>query len=506
MDAFGQPGIPPTWTTSDKDAVGTALGASRLWYTVGHGILNEVYWPATGQPQLRDLGFIVAGPDFWVEVKRAARYHLVRERATDPFLRIVHAHDRFRLVLDVVPDPKRDALLLGYDLDGAESRLYVLVAPHLGGSGRDNTAWIEPNALLAQHGGDDLAQHGDEALALVGEFERASAGYVGFSDGWQDFAQHGQMTWTFERAANGNVALLGELARPRGVLGLAFARTPTGAKTLARETVAEALDEHGEPDLDGPIRRLRSAWADLTRGLSGLGPDEELDRIAGVSCLVLKTHEDRTYPGAIVASLSVPWGNTRDDPGGYHLVWTRDAVETAFALLALARAAEARTTLAYLAAIQDPDGHWSQNVFPDGRPFWTGIQLDETAFPILLAAKLEELGELDGLRPVARRLVQSAARYLATEGPISPQDRWEETAGIGPFTLALTVAALAAAALYGFLDEGEARVALSLADCWDARIEEWTYVTGTSLDETHDLPGHYVHICPPGDRGLRGRV
>jgi glucoamylase len=67
--APGDPGSRPTWTSSAKDMVMTALGTSRVWVTLGYGILNEVYWPATGQPQVRDLGFILAGPSAWFEVK-----------------------------------------------------------------------------------------------------------------------------------------------------------------------------------------------------------------------------------------------------------------------------------------------------------------------------------------------------------------------------------------------------------------------------------------------------
>src|SRR5579872_6834992 len=74
--APGWPGIPPTWTSSAKDMVTTALGPSRVWATLGHGIVNEVYWPSAGRPQIRDLGFIVAGRSKWHEVKRVARYQL----------------------------------------------------------------------------------------------------------------------------------------------------------------------------------------------------------------------------------------------------------------------------------------------------------------------------------------------------------------------------------------------------------------------------------------------
>ena len=75
--APGGPGSLPTWTSSAKDMVTTALGTSRLWVTLGYGIVNEVYWPSTGEPQIRDLGFIVAGPFGWTEVKRAGNYEII---------------------------------------------------------------------------------------------------------------------------------------------------------------------------------------------------------------------------------------------------------------------------------------------------------------------------------------------------------------------------------------------------------------------------------------------
>ncbi len=60
LHAPGAPGAPPTWSSSEKDAVGTSHFSSRVWFTVGHGILNEIYWPRVDRPQVRDLGFIVA--------------------------------------------------------------------------------------------------------------------------------------------------------------------------------------------------------------------------------------------------------------------------------------------------------------------------------------------------------------------------------------------------------------------------------------------------------------
>src|SRR5467141_919111 len=116
-----------------------------------------------------------------------------------------------------------------------------------------------------------------------------------------------------------------------------------------------------------------------------------------VSTIVLRSHLDKTYPGAMVASLSIPWGDSGNERGGYHLVWPRDLVETAGALLALGAEQEARDTLRYLIATQIEDGHWYQNQWLGGRPYWEGIQLDETAFPVLLAATLDEREALSGI-------------------------------------------------------------------------------------------------------------
>ena len=106
------------------------------------------------------------------------------------------------------------------------------------------------------------------------------------------------------------------------------------------------------------------------------------------SAAVIKSHEDRTFPGAFVASLSVPWGEASNSRGGYHLVWARDLVETAGALVALGCLADAQRILIYLIATQQANGHWLQNQWLGGKPFWQGIQLDETAFPVLLASAL----------------------------------------------------------------------------------------------------------------------
>jgi glucoamylase len=160
-----------------------------------------------------------------------------------------------------------------------------------------------------------------------------------------------------------------------------------------------------------------------------------------LSQCVLLAHEDKTFPGAFVASLSIPWGETKDDSdrGGYHLVWTRDMVQTATALLACGRTESALRALIWLACVQEADGSMPQNSSVTGKPYWKGIQLDEVAVPILLAWRLRRAGALRQFDPWT--LIARAAGYLILHGPVTAQERWEENAGYSPSTLATIIAA-----------------------------------------------------------------
>jgi glucoamylase len=487
--ASGAPGTRPTWTSSAKDMVTTALGPSRVWVTMGFGIINEIYWPETGQPQVRDLGFIVAGPSGWFEVKRVNRYAFAMPERWVPLPQVTHKGDGYELYLEVVPDPTRDVVLISYRLSGKDLKLYPLLAPHLGNNGEHNNA----------RAGDDLAAwRGAAALCLISDcgFARTSAGYVGASDGWQDFSRNGQMTWQYSDALDGNVALMGELNANEGRLALGLSSTIAGARTNARTSLSEGY---------GYLReKFAQQWDEWAETITIPDASPEVQRAAYLSAIVLRTHDDRTFPGSMVASLSVPWGNSSDSLGGYHLVWARDCVEAALALVGVGRSEGVRKIMSYLVAVQNADGSWNQNWFPDGRPFWTGIQLDEVGFPVILAAKLAEQNWLDGIGGI-EGMVRRAAGFLVGHGPISPQDRWEENSGISPFTIGIEIVALIAAA--EFLSGEEREFVLSLADCWNERIEDWTYVAGGPLAERFEVQGYYVRIGPAAvSGGLCGRV
>jgi glucoamylase len=307
-------------------------------------------------------------------------------------------------------------LLVELILTGDESLYpYALLAPHLGGTGQNNVARVSAyrgrRVLGAEQGAFGLA------LAAVtlqqGEaVGRASAGCVGVSDSWQDFAHNGAFTWEYDTAGPANVALCAELPR-QAVLALGFASTADAAATLSLTALSEPFEVSWDRQLTAWTRwhASRAAEEALIAGL----PDPEAEQVR-VSSMVMRTHQDKTYLGAMVASLSVPWGNTHEEREGYHLVWPRDLVESAGALLAGGALPEARDALRYLIATQHEDGHWNQNQYLSGRGYWQGIQLDETAFPVLLAAALAERQALECTE--IAEMVHRALGFLVRTGPV----------------------------------------------------------------------------------------
>jgi glucoamylase len=325
-----------------------------------------------------------------------------------------------------------------------------------------------------------------------------SVGFVGSSDGWQDVSQHFQMEWEYNRAENGNIACCGEIdlvaCNGQFVLALGFGAIWTEAGQQVRSSLLEDYDE---------IRKhYVSPWNVWQKTLLPLDEPKRLVDLYRASTAVLRTHESKDFLGGIIASLSIPWGFNKgdEDLGGYHLVWPRDLVETAGALLAAGAVTDASRVLRYLEATQEAEGNWAQNLWLDGRPYWSGIQMDETAFPILLVDLMRRqapasLGNLQRWWP----LVRNAASFILRNGPVTQQDRWEEDGGYSPFTVAAEISSLLAAAeiadLTGHSDAAETLRAA--ADAWNENIERWVYATGGDLAQQLGVKGYYVRIAPP---------
>ncbi len=499
--AFGAPGMEPRWTGSAKDAVGTAYNtASRVWFTVSRGILNEIYSPTVDHPQVRDFQYLISdGKTFCHDEKRdlvstvepldehCLGYRIINE---DP-------QRRYRLVHQVICDPYLPCVLVHTRLEGKEDalkdlRLYALLAPHLGMGGMGNSAFRVPVA-----GRTVLAAARDtHRLAMVASapFLKTGCGYVGVSDGWTDVKKHLAMTWQYGHALNGNVALTAEIDLSRGrefTLAIAFGSRLHGAVTTAFDALATPFSDQRESFR----RQWHGASAD-TLDLEEFAGDE--GRLYRASRKLLIAHEDKTYPGAMIASLSIPWGQAHGDEsglGGYHLVWTRDLCQSAGAMIAGGSVETPRRTLLYLAASQLRDGGFYQNFWINGEPYWQGKQLDETAFPLILAWRLDAMGALKAFSP-ARALVESAAGWLMREGPSTQQERWEENSGYSPSTLAAVIAGLVCAA--DFIrrggDESGATFIEEYADFLEAHVEDWTATSRGSL--LPGVPRHYIRILP----------
>jgi glucoamylase len=174
------------------------------------------------------------------------------------------------------------------------------------------------------------------------------------------------------------------------------------------------------------------------------------------------------------------------------MVWCRDGTESALALAAAGHTDDAAALLAYLASRQQPEGCWPRCFFVDGEALPGAVQLDETAFPVVLAGRLAQ----DGVTlPVGSdQMIGRAAGYLARNGPITGVDRWEENPGGSAFTIGLEIVALLVAANY--LTDPDRQLALQLADNWNERLEEFTYVVGSEVDQFFGTAGHYVRIGP----------
>ena len=319
---------------------------------------------------------------------------------------------------------------------------------------------------------------------------RASAGYVGSSDGWQDFPHNGAMTWEYRDRRTGQCRADRRAPR-RVVLALGFGSsaevggdTGVSAACCSRSTACCSSRSREWQAL------ARASAANDTRSALDLPPALAEEYL--VSTIVLRTHQDKTYPGAMVASLSIPWGDSGNERGGYHLVWPRDLVE----MRRRAAGARRRAGSARYVALPDRDA-------ARGRPLVPEPMARRHA---LLGGHSARRNRLSGAARRGARRARGAERHRSrghgapraglhcAHGSGTEQDRWEESTGINPFTLAVCIAALVAGA--ELLPAPASDWALELADFWNSNIERWTSVSGTALAKRLGVSGYYVLVLP----------
>lgn len=512
------PGSLPTWTRGDKDGVGTAYSlSSSVWFTTAGGIITEVYYPDVDTPQVKDLQMIITDGATFFHDPKVDFDHVCEPIVRDtPGLRLTNTakNKPYRMIQEVITEPGAACLLIRTTLEATAGapvgflnslRVYVLLAPHLEGFGANNTGYVARTAksdkLVAFRGNTWLA------LNVNCGFGSTGCGFSGVNDGWQDIIAHQRLpVWNFDCALNGNVALTGEVNRGTNaqfVLALAFGQGDSLTPNSALVAVSEALS-YPFGNIGGPLvpythlPNFLDGWTQVNAKRWKPNPDPTTDqcRLFNSSRNVLLAHEDKIFDGALVASLSLPWGEIAGDlNGGYHLVWPRDMSQSATALLATDETDVPLRGLMYLAASQSSDGSFYQKFFIDGKPApGNNQQLDEYSFPIILAYRMREKGLLREFDPSP--MVLKAAGALIADGPMTQQERWEENEGYSPSTLASNIAALVCAAEFADQNPQDptAQFLLEYADFLESHVEAWTVTTQGTL-----VPGitrHYIRLLP----------
>ncbi len=475
-DAPGAPGAGSAWTTGAKQGLGTSTTTdSKVWYTIAQGVVTEVYYPKVDVPNVQDLQLIVTDGSTFVDLERDATNHTVQ--LLDPqaltYRQINDAKSgKYRITRTLVTDPDRPTLLMEtrfQALSGGPYQVYVLYNPSLNNSGKGDTAATSGDALVSTDGPVS------SALASSAGFVQMSSGYSGTSsDGLIDLNAHRQLTSLFDTASTaGNVVQTGQVTVAGDTtftLALAFGGSAPEAVANAKASLAAgfpAVRQKYESGWHAYLASLKPA----PTSVSGNGMATQYN----VALMVLKAHEDKTLRGANIASLTIPWGQAVNADScctaGYHAVWARDLYEVATALLSAGDADAAGRSLDYLLTVQQrPDGSFPQNTLLDGTPVFGSLQMDEVAFPIILAWQLNRADATTWGK------LKKSADFLVSRGPGTPEERWEENGGFSPSTIAAEIAGLVCAADMAARngDTPSQTSYLQTADNWQHNIETWT--------------------------------
>lgn len=493
------------WTPGDKQGFGTAytyehslsIPPSRVWFTLQAGALSEVYYPDLNTPQLRQMRFLVGDGRSWTaDVTRDAQLSVRRPDPRALFFELTarDPQSRYTLVQEVLTDAERESVALRVNFRPADPalHLYLVLDPHMGGTGAGNTLRyaVPPDAgprppyahITALAEGRGYAA----ALATTVPWQAFTATFLGPQDAVHQLQAGHAFPEQHDIAARGRVAGLIDLGAPPQPFELAigFGRSAAGA-------VAEA---HASLDAgwETLLRRYLDGWHFyLDRRIANL--DGQETPLYQASLMVIKAAEDKVRRGAIVAAPAVPWGDTVQDrlgEHGYRAVWPRDLYQAATALWAAGDTQTARDALSFAARLMRPDGSFPQNATIDGQPWWTNLQMDEVADPIILAWRL-------GAQDLYSTMVRPAARFLLEHGPATPQERWEENSGYSPATMASEITALVLAAQMAEKagENAFAHDLLLAADRWHEDLEARTFT------RTGPLAGgsYYLRIAPGGD-------
>jgi len=513
--APGAPGDVPTWVNAAKTGAGASYEAyvdgqyrdggptgevSRVWFSIADGVLTETMYGLIHEAQIKQLRFAVV-TDTGLSVEGTDTTHRTEYLHTDdqgrplsPAYRVITTdkQGRYEIEKRIYTDPDRQALVVRTTIRALRGEItpYILLEPHLANTGVGDGGSVGIDVDGRAVVGDEVplrgalhAFEGDVHLVLLadGIFHGSSVGFVGVSDGLTDLAD-GRLDQRYESTGetSGNIMLTGQLRRlSAGESGsrdfvIGFGPDGRAAAQVAQDTFRTGLDEvlarfNGEGDHVG--------WEDYLASLDQLPrlAEQSTDggKLAWASALMLKVQEDRTHAGALIASLSNPWGDTVDATNsstGYKAVWPRDFYQVAMAMLALGDTETPLAAFRYLPQVQvradtpgntGATGWFLQKTHVDGEIEWVGVQLDQTAMPIMLGWKLWKAGLVPDVEMTAMygRMIKPAADFLVDGGtagllwndrqitpPWTQQERWEEQEGYSPSTTAAVIAGLTTAA------------------------------------------------------------
>jgi glucoamylase len=509
--APGAPGKDAQWESAGKEGVGTSSSLeSKVWFTLRDGVMTEVYYPTVDVANVRLLQFIIVSADGKrVETETDNTTHRIEalDHQSLTFKQVnVAKSGAYTLTKTYTTDPARSTILINVKFNRrAGERLYIYYDPSLNNSGMHDSAWAQDGSLLASETDKASALVFSPRPKQVGSFSEISNGYFETSDGLVELRLNSKSRQTYVRAADGNVVQVAKI--PPEYSGrlfeqaLGYSETSDTSFTLAlgfgREA-AEALRNARQSLFKGfaaTRAQYERGWHEYVRTLRRVAP--KYQKQFDMAAMILKAHEDKTYRGAMVASLTVPWGGgpnaNEPNAGGYHTVWARDLYQVATAFYAMGDKETAKRALNYLFTIQQKsDGSFPQNSWLDGRPAGGGLQMDEVAYPLILAY---QFGRTDNETWLMH--VKPAADFIVRNGPRTPQERWEEEAGYSPSTIAAEIAGLVCAAEIARrnVDEESAKTYLATADEWERRVERWTATTtGSYADKSY-----YIRISDNED-------
>ena len=528
------PGALSHFGLARKDCLGTARNrTSKVWYTVANGVLSDVYYPTVDNTNVETLQYVVTDGSTFTDLQtRDMTYTVEAHRDSGGMACTVTAaarNGKYRIETDYVTDPGRNTVLMNVKFRPAVDglRLYMRFDPTVngnGGGGAGNGG--ADRATIDDSTGDPVlvsfdpvtatnAANRDYAqpvyAALDGPFSEATSGFVGAaSDGLVQLDASHALTTTYDEAIGGNVAqtarveLKGDASGGgKAILALGFGASQDEAVEAAEGSLATGFARAQAAYVDGWRQYDRSLTKPRTERLPGIARADQkrLEDEYYLSANVIKASEDKTFPGAIVASLASPWGQavSAGDPantyfGSYREVFARDLYESWTGLVTAGDLATARDATLFLFERQQlPDGSMPRNSLVNGKvaPDSFGTQLDETAYPILMAY---QLGLTDA--SLYTDHIKPAANFVASRGPAFGVERWEEQSGFSPSTIAAEIAGLVAAAEIARVngDTASAAVWLGVADSWQRQVKDWTVTTTGSHTSRY-----FIRLSKTGD-------